>query len=95
MSFFKRFFGGGDKAPPPPAASENYKGYTIDATPLARNGQFQTAGEIRADSGDDERVHSFVRADAHPNAEQAAEHALQKGRQIIDERGDRVLDSAR
>lgn len=74
--------------------STEHDGYLITAMPESRGGQFQTVGEIRASNPEDERLHRFIRADVHPSYEQACEHALSKGKQIIDERGESVLDSA-
>ena len=36
--------------------------------------------------------HRFVRADTHGSADQAHDFAIVKGRQIIDEQGDRLFD---
>ena len=83
---------GGNEAKPVEGASEDHKGYTVTAIPESRGGQYQTVGEIRRTDSDDERVHKFIRADVHPSFEQACQHALLKGKQIIDERGESVLD---
>ena len=63
MSFWKNLFGGG--APPEPAAvpADEYKGFTIRATPMAVGSEFQLAGSIEKTVGGELRVHKFVRAD--------------------------------
>ena len=35
---------------------------------------------------------AFIRADLLPSADQAAEFAMRKGRQIVDEQGERLFD---
>jgi hypothetical protein len=38
------------------------------------------------------KEHRFVRAERHPSKDEAVAFAITKGRQIIDERGDKVFD---
>ncbi|MGB0866829.1 MAG: HlyU family transcriptional regulator, partial [Granulosicoccaceae bacterium] len=73
--------------------SLEHEGFIITATPESRGGQYLTVGEIRSKDEEDERVHRFIRADMNPSFEQACEHTLLKGKQIINERGAQVLDS--
>ncbi|GBD44029.1 hypothetical protein HRbin40_01512 [bacterium HR40] len=70
-----------------------YGEYTITPTPLAQGGQFVTAGIIRKHTAQGMLEHRFVRADTHATAEDAAEFAIHKGRQIIDQLGDRIFES--
>ena len=91
MSFLKRLFGVG--APQSAGDSQvgeaiEYQGYTIRATPFAAEGQFQTCGTISREFGGEERQHRFIRADRFASAQDAADMALRKGRQIVDEQGD-------
>jgi hypothetical protein len=90
MSFWKRLFGGGANEAPKVAASENYKGFVIEARPYQDNGQWQLAGAIRRESHPGSE-HAFIRADRFTDAETAARFALIKGRQIIDEQGKRLF----
>ena len=95
MSFLKRLFGlgGGEAKPSAPAVAKEaeHKGFTIHATPFREGGQFQTAGVVSKEIGGEIKEHRFIRADRFPSLDQAADHALVKGRQIIDEQGERVF----
>jgi hypothetical protein len=97
MSFLKSLFGlGGGKeqggAAPAPAAKEaEHKGFIIRATPYKDGGQFQTAGTISKDIGGEMKEYKFVRADRFSTIEEAADLSLSKGRQIIDEQGEKVF----
>jgi hypothetical protein len=74
------------------AKSLEYKGYLIEAQPYREGGQFQTAGTVSKEIVGTKREHRFVRADRFSTAEEAADHSINKGCQIVDERGDRVFD---
>jgi hypothetical protein len=93
MSFLKKLFGGGGTAgaAPKTAKKTEYKGYTIEAQPYNEGGQFQLAGLITKEIGGAMKEHRFVRADRFASIDDAAEIALSKGRQIIDEQGDRIF----
>jgi len=97
MSFWKKLFGGGsgggsDDAAVKPVQIAEHKGYTIEARPYRESGQFQVAGVIAKGEGEARKEHKFIRADRFPTVEEAADFALLKGRQIIDQQGDRVFD---
>ncbi|WP_210494041.1 HlyU family transcriptional regulator [Microvirga antarctica] len=85
---------GGPKAESarPVAEATEYKGYLITPTPYPAKGQFQTAGLIERDLETGRKEHRFVRAETHASVEDASSFALAKGRQIIDEQGDRIFD---
>jgi hypothetical protein len=87
MSFWKKLFGGGDAAAPVAGKRAEHKGFAIEAQPYKEGGQFQLAGTISKDG----KTHRFVRADRFTDADEAAEFALNKGRQIIDEQGERLF----
>jgi hypothetical protein len=96
MSFFKSltalFSGGGRSASAAPEAEAvEYKGYRIKPAPYPAKGQFQTAGSIEKDFPEGTKEHKFIRAETHASREDAANFALAKGRQIIDEQGDRMF----
>jgi hypothetical protein len=96
MSFWKKLFGGGggdsaDAAAKPVQVAE-HNGFTIEARPYKESGQFQVAGVIVKGEGEARKEHKFIRADRFPTIEEAADFALLKGRQIIDQQGDRVFD---
>jgi hypothetical protein len=86
-----RLFGSRASAPAPAAAVE-YKGYRIRPAPFAEGGEFQTAGMIEKDFPEGTKRHHFIRAEKHPSEAQAAEFALTKARQIVDQVGDRMFD---
>jgi hypothetical protein len=96
MSFLKKLFGGGAKdapanAPAAPAATIEHMGFTIHAEPYAEQGQFQTAGRITKEVDGVLMTHRFVRADRHPGKDDAVEFTLRKGKQIVEEQGERMF----
>jgi hypothetical protein len=99
MSFWKRLFGGGGgdargggDSGGAPVSSAEHKGFTIEARPYKEGGQFQVAGVIVKGEGEARKQHKFIRADRFPSIEEAADFALMKGRQIVDQQGDRIFD---
>jgi hypothetical protein len=47
---------------------------------------------IEKDFPEGTKRHDFIRAEKHPSEAQAAEFALVKARQIVDQIGDRMFD---
>ena len=98
----KKLFGGGDgggedkagSADKPLGDPAEHKGCMIQPIAMHKGGQFLTAGIISKDFPDGPREHRFVRADTHSGADTAHDFAIIKGRQIIDEQGDRLFDRA-
>ena len=95
MSILKRLFGGGGGSGGGTAARDavEYNGYRIRPEPFKSEGQYQTAGIIEKDFPGGAREHRFIRAERHASADEAANFAISKGKQIIDENGDRVFDT--
>lgn len=92
MSFLKRLFGGGGGGgAAKQAAAVEYKGFSIRPDPFPSGNQFQTAGVIEKEIGGEPKVHRFIRADRHGTREDAENFAIEKGKQIIDEQGDRLF----
>jgi hypothetical protein len=95
MSFLKSLFGLGGKgdadAAPAAVSQVEHKGFTIRATPFKEAGQYQTCGIISKDVGGVLKEHKFIRADRFPALETAAEIAISKGKQIVDEQGERIF----
>ena len=94
MSFLKSLFGLGDKsanAAATVAKEAEHNGFHIAAKPYAEQGQFQVAGLISKTIDGTVREHKFVRADRFGTMEEAADFAILKGRQIIDQQGDRIF----
>ena len=94
MSFWKKLFGGGSSSagPAKPTATVEHKGFTITAEPFVSDGQYQVAGTVSKGSGDGVKSHRFIRADRCASIEDATQIALSKGRQIVDQQGERVFD---
>ena len=102
MSWLSRFFGGGAKAhtssdaPAKATAEIEHDGFTIRAEPYAaEGGQYQTAGTVLKVVEGEPREHKFVRADRFGSLDDATSFSLQKGRQIVDEQGERVFGQAK
>ncbi|MBL8906974.1 MAG: hypothetical protein JNM20_09885 [Rhizobiales bacterium] len=95
MSFLKSLFGLGGKeagdGAPATVAQVEHKGFTIRATPFKEAGQYQTCGVISKEVGGVLKEHKFIRADRFPALETAAEIAISKGKQIVDEQGERIF----
>lgn len=97
MSILKSLFGGGKSEDSGGAQSAKttktaeHKGFTIEAQPYKEGGQYQLAGVISKEIDGTRREHRFVRADRFAGLEEAADFALVKGRQIIDEQGERMF----
>lgn len=96
MSFLKRLFGGGGggAGPSAPAREVEHDGYVIRATPFEQDGQWQTCGVISREVDGAVKEHRFIRADRFPSADGAADHAIIKGRQIIEQVGPRMFDES-
>lgn len=94
MSFLRKLFGGGGgaDAPTKPAKEAEHSGYLIRATPFQEGGQWQTCGVVSKEVDGVTREHRFIRADRFPSQEMAADHAIVKGRQIIDQQGERMFE---
>jgi hypothetical protein len=95
MSFLKSLFGGGkseadakgDKA----LAEEDYKGFTIKAVAMSAGGEHQLAGAIEKEIGGELKTYNFVRADKFSSRDDATAMSLAKGRQLVDEQGDKLF----
>lgn len=95
-SIFSRLFGGSREGPAVPEQEpEDYNGFLIVPRPQAEGGQFRTAGTIRKEVDGQPREVGFVRADLHPTLDAAVQHSLAKGRQIVDEQGERMFSAER
>jgi hypothetical protein len=92
-SLWSRLAGGGtDRAAEEPRLEAvEYKGYRIRPAPYAAAGGFQTAGVVEKDFPDGVKTHEFIRAETHPSRDEAAAFAIVKGKQIVDQNGDRIF----
>jgi hypothetical protein len=96
MSFLKRLFGGGggarqEEAAPASGKEIEHNGFTIRATPFKAEGQFQCCGVVTKEIDGALKEHRFIRADRFTSLEEAADCALRKGRQLVDEQGERIF----
>ncbi|MFD2207767.1 HlyU family transcriptional regulator [Kiloniella antarctica] len=98
MSFFSKLFGNSkSKEPDTPPEEEPvfYKGYAIRVAPgKADNGQWRLSGYIvkaSEEESESDMERFYLRADTFPSREEAVDFSLRKGRQIIDEQGDRLF----
>lgn len=94
MSLWKSLFGGGKAAAaagPKTVREAEHKGFRIEAQPFLEGGQYQLAGRITKEAGGEVKEHRFIRADRFASSEEAAEMALFKARQIIDQQGDKIF----
>jgi hypothetical protein len=89
-TLWARFTGHNEPTEAAPADAVEYKRCRIRAAPYETAGGYQTAGVIEKDFTDGVREHRFVRAEAHPSRDDAAAFGIAKGKQIIDQHGDRV-----
>ncbi len=95
IKLLKSLFGGGgaeDRAAPTAEAIE-YKQFSILPTPIKEGGQYRTAGTISLQQDGASRQSKFIRADNHTSIDAATEHSINKAKQIIDERGESLLQS--
>jgi hypothetical protein len=93
-SLWARLAGGGAGAPAeePHLDAVEYKGYRIRPAPYAATGGYQTCGIIEKDASEGPaKEHRFVRAETHPSRDEAASFAIAKGKQIIDQQGERMF----
>lgn len=87
----KLLAGGSDKASGP-AARETYEGLEILAWPKAEGQVWRVAGRIQRVGDDEGTVYDYVRADTVGQHDEAVRMSLVKGRQLIDEQGERLLE---
>lgn len=91
VSFLKKLFGGGAADTAGDAAeAEEYKGHLIRPAPIATGGQYQTAGFIEKTIDGSPKSYRFVRVDKHPSRQDSVALIILKGKQIIDEQGDKI-----
>lgn len=90
---WSRLAGGSRTGEPeePAAEAVEYKGFRIRPAPYSAKGGYQTAGVIEKNFETGMKEHRFVRAETHPSKDEAATFAITKGKQIIDEQGDRIF----
>ena len=94
---WSRLFGGGGAGAaaasqePPRLEAVEYNGFRIRPTPYKAAGGYQTAGVIEKHSPEGVKEHAFIRAETHTSLDEAAAFAIAKGKQIVDQSGDRIF----
>jgi hypothetical protein len=96
MSFLKSilslFSGGGAAASAEAPAKEiEHNGFTIRATPYKEGGQYQLCGVIAKEVGGEMKEHRFIRAEKFPSLDDAIDMTFSKGKQIVEQSGERVF----
>ena len=98
MSFWKSLFGGsksadavGDPASAKVVREIEHSGFKIQATPYPEAGQYQACGIVSKEVDGTHKEHRFVRADRFATLDEAAEFSITKGRQIVDQSGERIF----
>ena len=96
IKLFKSLFGGGGDSTDSQQSTADaveYKQFSIRPEPIKEGGQYRTAGTISLQQDGEVRSSKFIRADNHSTRDAAIEHAIGKGKQIIDERGEALLQT--
>lgn len=94
ISFLKKIFaapGSDSNAPAERGEAVEYEGFKIQPAPEPEGGQWRLAGYILRTANGDQQERKFVRADLFPSRDEATDFAVRKGRQIIDEQGERLF----
>ncbi|MFP6728750.1 MAG: HlyU family transcriptional regulator [Alphaproteobacteria bacterium] len=89
------FFGlfGGDNGDGAQAEAVPYEGFSISPAPRNNSGSWLTAGVISKTFEDGEiKEHHFIRAETHGDQAAAEAFSIIKGKQIVDEFGDRMFE---
>ena len=93
LGFLRKLFSGGGsgsggthEAPP-----QEYKGYTIVATPQRDAGGWRVMGTISKEVEGERKVHTFVRADTNADLDGTVDLTVRKAKRLIDEQGDRIF----
>ena len=95
MSFWKSLFGGRrTRAPATPKTIKqiDYNGFLVEAQPMPEGGQYRVCGVISKTIDGARKEQRFVRADLFSGQDDAADITLNKGRQIIDQQGDKLFN---
>jgi hypothetical protein len=91
MSWLKKIFGGGNEGAASGGPAQEYKGFSIVATPIKEGGQWRLAGTISKDIGGAVKEHKFIRADLFSSKDEAVQFTVSKAQLIIDQSGDSIF----
>ena len=87
MSLFGRLFGSKPKEP----EAETYNGFRIFAEPMNDGGVYRLCARIELDGAEGVKVHQLIRADTFNSEDAAADAAVAKAKQLIDQQGERLF----
>lgn len=90
LSAITSLFSNREKAPSAPQeqVSETYGDYLITPASVKEEHGFRINGTISKG----EQVHTFIRADTLPSADECAKEMIRKAKQMIDQQGDQIFD---
>ena len=87
----QKILGSGGPKGPKRGDGVSYKELMIYPQVQQEGGQWRVAGVIEKRAGETAQEHHFIRADLLSSHEEAEAFAIRKGRQIIDEQGNRLF----
>lgn len=91
MSLLSKLFGGGgggkSKAPDP----VQHEGFTIFPEPMTEGSEHRLAARVEKEINGEVKTHQLIRADTFSSYDQAAEAAVAKAKQMIDQVGDGIF----
>lgn len=90
MSLISKLFGGKGITSDQTETVE-YQVFRITPEPMKEGARFRLSARIESNVGGETKVHKLVRADVLDSREDAAEAAVSKAKQVIDEQGDRLF----
>ena len=95
MSFLKKLFGSGashDGGSGPKADPVQYDGFLIYPEPIKEGAVYRIAARIEKDFEGEMKSQNLVRADTVNAIEAANDMSVNKAKQVINERGDKLFD---
>lgn len=98
MGFLSSLFGG-DKSTaskePKVLAEAEYAGFHIQALEMRVGSEYQLCGQISYEIDGETHVHHLIRADRLSTEQAAADAAIAKAKQVIDEQGQSIFAISR
>ncbi len=96
MSIIKFLFGDKKEAEddkPKLLGEDDYKGFIISAIEMKSGSEFQLFGKIEKEINGELKIKEFIRADKLSSIEEVRRFTHKKGRQIIDEQGEKLFNT--
>ena len=95
MSFLKKLFGGGGNdsgGSGPKVEPVAYNGFLIYPQPIKEGAVYRIAARIEKEIEGEVKAQNLVRADTVNSIEAANDMSVNKARQVINERGDKLFE---